>query len=98
MRRRFRSVASTEGSAVRALLWLLVGLAVLVGLIALSAPEIAWTSPGVATEVLLVAAMAGIPGLVLLLWVAFRRRGRDEPGPQQHPEGHPDQRPPRQEN
>lgn len=98
MRRRTRSVASTEGSALRALLWLLVGLAVLVGLIVLSAPEIAWTSPGVATEVLLVAAMTGIPGLVLLLWIAFRRRGREEQRPSEHPEGHPDQRPPRQEN
>ena len=82
-----------SGSAARALLWLVVGLAVLVALIVLTAPELVWTDPAATSELLLFATIAGVPGLVLLLWLAYRRRGRDEDtSPSQHPEGHPDQR------
>ncbi len=81
-----------EGSAARALLWLVVGLAVLVALIALSAPEIAWTDPGATSEILLVATIAGVPGLAALLWLAYRRRGQDVDPDPYHPEGHPDRR------
>jgi hypothetical protein len=80
------------GSAARALLWLLVGLAVLVALIALTAPELVWSDPGTATEVLLFAMLAGVPGLLLVFWLAFKRRGDDAAEPTHHPEGHPDAR------
>jgi hypothetical protein len=95
MRRRSRTVTSPEGSAARALLWLVVGLAVLVALIALSAPELVWTDPGATSELLLVAGLAGVPGLVMLLWLAYRRRGSEDHPPADHPEGHPDRRPDR---
>lgn len=74
------------------MLWLVVGLAVLVALIVLTAPELVWADPGAASEVLLVATLAGLPGLVLLLWLAFRRRGSDDTTATDHPEGHPDRR------
>jgi hypothetical protein len=92
MRRRPHSVASAEGSAARALLWLMVGLAILVALVVLSAPELVWTEPGATSQLLLVASLAGLPGLALLLWLAFRRRGSDDDAMADHPEGHPDQR------
>lgn len=83
-----------SGSVGRAMLWLVVGLAVLVALIVLTAPELVWADPGAVSEVLLIATVAGTPGLVLLLWLAFRRRGQDDVTSSQHPEGHPDQRAP----
>ena len=94
MHRRSRIVASADGSAARALLWLVVGLAALIALIALTAPELVWRDPSAASEVLLLAGIAGIPGLLVLLWIAYKRRGdQDTEAPAgQHPEGHPDRR------
>ena len=69
MHRRSRIVASADGSATRALLWLVVGLAALVALIALTAPELVWRDPSAVSEVLLLAGIAGIPGLLVLLWI-----------------------------
>ena len=78
------------------MLWLVVGLAVLVALIVLTAPELVWADPGAASQILLIATVAGVPGLLLLLWLAYRRRGDDRATSSEHPEGHPDQRHPRQ--
>ncbi len=65
----------------RSLLWLVAGLVVLIGLIVLSAPELVQADPAATSQILLIAAAAGIPGLLLLLAIAARRRLRNDPGP-----------------
>lgn len=65
----------------RSLLWLVAGLVVLIGLIVVSAPELVQADPAATSQILLIAAAAGIPGLLLLLSIAARRRLRNDPGP-----------------
>jgi hypothetical protein len=59
--------------ARRALAWLLAGLVAGAGLVVLLAPELL-ADLRVLGQVLLLAAVAGVPGLVLLVIVAARRR------------------------
>jgi len=66
---------------LRSLLWLMAGLLVLVGLVLVSAPELVLADPAATSQLLLLAAVAGVPGLLVLVTIAARRRLRNDPGP-----------------
>jgi hypothetical protein len=64
----------------RALLWVLAGFAVLAIAIVAVAPELLRADVGATSELVVIAAAAGIPGLVVLaVLAASRRRRSDEP-------------------
>ncbi len=67
----------TPSSATRALLWLLGGVVLLVGVLILTAPELMRVDGGVLAELFGVLGLAAVPGL-LLLGLAVRRRRRLE--------------------
>jgi hypothetical protein len=63
----------------RALLWVLAGFAVLVIVVVAMAPELLRADVGATSELLVISAAAGIPGVVVLaVIVASRRRRTDE--------------------
>jgi hypothetical protein len=64
----------------RALSWLVGGLMVFVVLVVLTAPELLGADEGQLGGLLTVAVIAGLPGLALLGWLAFRRH-RDPSDP-----------------
>lgn len=70
-----------DGAIARALLWLVGGLVLAVSAFVAVAPELVEASPRLAIELMVVAALAGIPGLVLLALAAIRRKrlGLDDP-------------------
>ena len=69
-----------RGSIARALLWVVLGFALAVGLLAAVSPELVVSEPGILVDLIGVASLAAIPGIVLLLVAAVRRRrlGLDE--------------------
>jgi hypothetical protein len=66
----------------RALAWLAGGFALLALLGLLLFPELVGAPPGTLTDLALPLVIAGVPGLVIVLVVAWRRRGtrRGRPG------------------
>jgi hypothetical protein len=63
----------------RALLWVLAGFALLVIGVVAMAPELLRADVGATSELLVISAAAGIPGVVVLaVIVASRRRHTDE--------------------
>lgn len=62
----------------RALLWVLAGFAVLVIAVVAMAPELLRADVGATSELLVIAAAAGIPGLVVLAVIAASRRRRSD--------------------
>jgi hypothetical protein len=71
-----RGGSDQDGAVLRALLWVVAGLALLVSLAVVTAPELL-AAPGTISTVLLVVLAAGLPGVVLLLAVVGRRRRID---------------------
>lgn len=74
---------------LRSLLWLVAGLAGFVIVIVLSAPELAFRDLTGTAQLALLAGIAGVPGLLVLVTIALRRRLRNDPGPD--PDGDPDE-------
>jgi hypothetical protein len=72
------------GSIARALLWLVLGMAVLVGAAVAIAPELLGV-PGRLSDVLLLVLAAGLPGVLLLLTMIGRRRRIDRARPEERP-------------
>lgn len=66
---------------LRSLLWLVAGLAGFVIVIVLSAPELAFRDLTGTAQLALLAGIAGVPGLLVLVTIALRRRLRNDPGP-----------------
>ncbi|MCA1784009.1 MAG: hypothetical protein LC679_18130 [Intrasporangiaceae bacterium] len=66
---------------VRSLLWLVAGLVAFALVIVISAPELAFRDLTGTAQLALLAGIAGVPGLLVLLTIAIRRRMRNDPGP-----------------
>ena len=62
----------------RALLWVLAGFAVLAVAVVAMAPELLRADVGATSELLVIAAAAGLPGLVVLAVIAASRRRRSD--------------------
>lgn len=69
--------ARPSGGIARALLWLVGGLVVGFGLIVLISPELMQADPGFLMRLIGVVLLAGLPGVILLVVVAIRRRRLD---------------------
>jgi hypothetical protein len=92
---------SQDGAIARALLWVLAGLVLAVLAFVAVTPEVAGNEPGIVLELIGLVGLAAIPGLVLLVLFAIRRKRLglddhgDEPGDQvgsdRHRRPHPDQ-------
>ena len=89
-----------QGAIARALLWVLAGLILAVGAFVAVSPEVAGQEPGIVLELMGIVGLAAIPGMVLLVLAAIRRKrlGLDDddgPGGQigsdRHLRPHPDQ-------
>jgi len=92
-----------QGAIVRALLWVLGGLVLAVLALLAVTPEVVGNEPGIVLDLMGTVGLAAIPGTVLLVLFAVRRKrmGLDdhdeghEPGEQvgsdQHLRPHPDQ-------
>jgi hypothetical protein len=72
-----RDAQAQQGAVTRALLWLLGGVLVGVGLMLAVAPELV-AQPGELGQLGLLVVAAGVPGLIVLLAVVRRRRRLDE--------------------
>ncbi|MFW5933399.1 MAG: hypothetical protein ACOCT8_01585 [Actinomycetota bacterium] len=72
-----RRAAGESGALARALLWVVSGLAAVVVLMVLTAPELLG-EPGVFGQLLLLVLAAGLPGLVVIAAVVRRRRRIDQ--------------------
>lgn len=66
---------------LRSLSWLVAGLLGFAIVIVLSAPELAFRDLTGTAQLALLAGIAGVPGLLVLLTIAIRRRMRNDPGP-----------------
>lgn len=66
-----------DGSVARALLWLVGGIAALLMLAVLVAPELL-AAPGEVGQLLALVLLAGLPGLIVIAVVVRRRRRIDE--------------------
>jgi hypothetical protein len=66
---------------LRSLLWLVAGLVAFAVVIVLSAPELAFRDLTGTAQLALLAGIAGVPGLLVLVTIAVRRRLRNDPGP-----------------
>lgn len=72
-RRRWRG---DDGAMDRGVMWLLAGLGVAIVLLFVTAPELLFADALELGELLLVVFAAAIPGLAVVAYVAFRRRGQ----------------------
>ncbi len=64
----------------RALLWVLAGFAALAIAVVAMAPELLRADVGATSELVVIAAAAGLPGLVVLAVIAVSRRRRSDEG------------------
>ncbi len=64
----------------RALLWVLAGFAALAIAVVAMAPELLRADVGATSELVVIAAAAGLPGLVVLAVIAASRRRRSDEG------------------
>jgi uncharacterized membrane protein YhaH (DUF805 family) len=62
----------------RALLWVLAGFALLAIVVVAMAPELLRADVGATSELVVIAAAAGIPGLAVLVVIAASRRRRSD--------------------
>lgn len=65
---------SEHGAIARALVWVGLGVLVAVALFVVVSPELVNSAPDVALELLGVVSLAAVPGLVLLVMAAVRRK------------------------
>lgn len=77
-----------DGAIARGLLWVLFGLLAAFGVFLLTAPEVIANEPAIAFGAVGVVLLAGIPGVVLLLWAALKRHrlGLDRDQTEQPPQ------------
>lgn len=89
-----------QGAIARALLWVVGGLVLAVVAFVAVTPELTGSEPGLVIELMGLVGLAAVPGMVLLVLAAIRRKrlGLDEQdaagdgvGPDRHRRPHPDQ-------
>jgi Flp pilus assembly protein TadB len=90
-----------QGAIARALLWVLAGLVLAVVAFVAVTPELVGNEAGIVMELVGLVGLAAVPGMVLLVLAAVRRKrlGLDDPGPtagdevgsDHHRPPHPDQ-------